>query len=149
MNERDATRARFAGGWETRSPAETEQAGRALAAIFPVDTALALHGGLGAGKTTFVRGLARGWGVRGPVVSPTFNYFLMYRGERQLAHLDAYRLTQPAEADGLLLEEFLQPPWCLAVEWPENLGDRLPAGAWHLDFAAPEETRRVLTLRPV
>jgi tRNA threonylcarbamoyladenosine biosynthesis protein TsaE len=147
MTATNATWSRFTAGWATASPEETEAAGAALAEIVPVNTVLALHGGLGAGKTTFVRGLARAWGVRGPVVSPTFNYFLLYRGARQLAHLDAYRLTRPADADSLLLEEFLESPWCLAVEWPENMGDRLPAGAWHLDFAAPEETRRVVTLR--
>jgi len=144
---RDATWARFAAGWATSSPAETEAAAAALAAIVPPDTVLALHGDLGAGKTTFVRGLARAWGVAGPVVSPTFNYLLLYNGARQLAHLDAYRLTRPGDADTLLIEEFLQSPWCLAVEWPENLGNRLPAAAWQIDFAAPDESRRVLTLR--
>jgi tRNA threonylcarbamoyladenosine biosynthesis protein TsaE len=51
-------------------------------------------------------------------------------------------------ADSLLLEEFLESPGCLAIEWPENLGDRLPSGAWHLDFAAPDERTRVITRRP-
>jgi tRNA threonylcarbamoyladenosine biosynthesis protein TsaE len=139
--------ARFAAGWTTRSPAETEAAGAALAAVLPPDTVLALHGELGAGKTTFVRGLARAWGVTGPVPSPTFNYFLIYDGARRLVHLDGYRLTRPADADALLVEEFLQSPWCVAIEWPEHLGDRLPADAWHLEFAAPDETTRVLTLR--
>jgi tRNA threonylcarbamoyladenosine biosynthesis protein TsaE len=138
---------RFAAGWTTRSPAETEAAGVALAGGFPADHALALHGGLGAGKTTFVRGLARGWGLTDPIPSPTFNYYFIYRGSRQLVHLDAYRLTRPADAESLLVDEFLQSPWCLAVEWPENLGDRLPPTAWHLDFRVPDETTRVLTLR--
>jgi len=105
-----------------------------------------LRGGLGAGKTTFVRGMARAWGVAGPVVSPTFNYLLLYKGARQLAHLDAYRLG-PHGAGGLMLDELLHSPWCLAVEWPENLGDTLPKDAWALEFAAPDETRRVITLR--
>jgi len=147
MTARAATLARFAAGWATASPVETETAGTTFAEVIPPNTVLALHGDLGAGKTTFVRGLARAWGVRGPVISPTFNYFLLYRGARQLAHLDAYRLARPADADSLLIEEFLEPPWCLAIEWPENMGDRLPAGAWHLDFTSPEETRRVVTLR--
>ncbi|MGA2053289.1 MAG: tRNA (adenosine(37)-N6)-threonylcarbamoyltransferase complex ATPase subunit type 1 TsaE [Opitutales bacterium] len=140
---------RFHAGWTTRSPAETEAAGVALASLFPADHALALHGGLGAGKTTFVRGLARGWDLAGPILSPTFNYFFIYRGPRQLVHLDAYRLARPADADSLLVDEFLQSPWCLAIEWPENLGDRLPRPAWHLDFHVPDETARILTLRRV
>jgi tRNA threonylcarbamoyladenosine biosynthesis protein TsaE len=140
---------RFTAGWTTHTAAETEAAGAALAGVFPADHALALHGNLGAGKTTFVRGLARGWGVAGPVLSPTFNYYLIYQGARQLVHLDAYRLARPADARSLLVEEFLESPWCLAVEWPEKLGDHLPRGAWHLDFAAPDEATRVLTLRPI
>jgi tRNA threonylcarbamoyladenosine biosynthesis protein TsaE len=142
-----ATLERFAAGWATHSPAETEAAGAALAAVFPVNTVMALRGSLGAGKTTFVRGLARAWGVADPVTSPTFNYYLLYQGARQLAHLDAYRLEKPGDFDSLMLEEFLRTPWCLAIEWPEKLGPRLPPGAWELDFAAPEESRRVITLK--
>jgi tRNA threonylcarbamoyladenosine biosynthesis protein TsaE len=143
----DETLARFAAGWLTGSAEATTAAGVALAAALPPDTVLALHGGLGAGKTTFVRGLALGWGVTDLVLSPTFNYFLIYEGARQLVHLDAYRLPRPAAADSLLFGEFLASPWCLAIEWPENLGDRLPARAWRLDFAAPDATTRLLTLR--
>ncbi len=139
--------ARFAAGWATGGPEETEAAAGALAGVMPPDTVLALHGDLGAGKTTFVRGLARAWGVAGPVVSPTFNYVLLYEGTRQLAHLDAYRLVRPGDFDSLLIDELLKTPWCLAVEWPEKLGSHLPAGTWQVDFAAPEESKRVLTLR--
>jgi len=144
---RETILARFAAGWAAASPLETEAAGAALAAILPPDTVLALHGDLGAGKTTFVRGLARAWDETKPVTSPTFNYFFIYRGHRQLIHLDAYRLARPEDYDSLLIEEFLESPWCLAVEWPENLGGRLPQNAWHLFLAAPEESTRVLTLR--
>ncbi len=63
MDRPTATLARFAAGWETHSPAETEAAGAALAEVLPLNTALALHGDLGAGKTTLVRGLARGVGA--------------------------------------------------------------------------------------
>jgi len=144
---RESILARFAAGWATQSPQETEAAGAALATVLPPDTVLALHGDLGAGKTTFVRGLARAWDETGPVTSPTFNYFLIYSGRRQLVHLDAYRLARPEDYGSLLIDEFLESPWCLAIEWPENLGNRLPDHAWHLFFSAPEETRRVLSLR--
>jgi tRNA threonylcarbamoyladenosine biosynthesis protein TsaE len=145
---RETILARFAAGWVTNSPAETEAAGAALASVLPPDTFVALHGDLGAGKTTLVRGLAHAWGETGPVTSPTFNYFLIYRGHRQLIHLDAYRLARPEDYTSLLIDEFLASPWCVAVEWPENLGACLPENAWHLYFASPEETRRILTLRP-
>jgi len=144
---RETILARFAVGWATNSPVETEAAGAALATVLPLDTILALHGDLGAGKTTLVRGLAQAWDAPGPITSPTFNYFLIYRGRRQLVHLDAYRLARPEDYDSLLIDEFLESPWCLAIEWPENLGDRLPANTWHLFFASPEESRRVLTLQ--
>jgi tRNA threonylcarbamoyladenosine biosynthesis protein TsaE len=144
---RETILARFAAGWATNSPLETEAAGAALAAILPPDTILALHGDLGAGKTTFVRGFAQAWAVPEPVTSPTFNYFLIYRGSRQLIHLDAYRFSRPEDYDSLLIDEFLESPWCLAIEWPEKLGDRLPGNAWHLFLASPEETHRILTLQ--
>jgi tRNA threonylcarbamoyladenosine biosynthesis protein TsaE len=51
-----------------------------------------------------------------------------------LAHLDAYRLESPAQAEDLLLEEFLVSPWCLAVEWPERVGGWLPPDALHVDL---------------
>jgi len=113
-------------------------AARALAAAWvrevPDDATLALHGDLGAGKTTWVQGLAEGLGIAGPVTSPTFTIYHLHRGTRLLAHLDAYRLDSAAQADALLLEEFLHSPWLLAVEWPERVAAWLPPDAWHLDF---------------
>ena len=112
---------------------------RVLAAEFaqavPANHALALYGDLGVGKTTFVQGLARFWGITQPVTSPTFNLLAIYHGARTLLHLDAYRLRHPDEIDGLMLEDFLDPPYCLAIEWPEHLGNRLPQPSWRLDFA--------------
>jgi tRNA threonylcarbamoyladenosine biosynthesis protein TsaE len=120
----------------SRSPEETAALAAALAAILPENTALALHGDLGTGKTTFVRGLAQAFGIRGPITSPTFGIFCVYESPvRQLIHMDAYRLTAPADADALVLWDLLHLPWTLAVEWPEKLGDRLPEGAWHLAFS--------------
>ncbi|MGB0744204.1 MAG: tRNA (adenosine(37)-N6)-threonylcarbamoyltransferase complex ATPase subunit type 1 TsaE, partial [Opitutales bacterium] len=67
-------------GAETSSADETERLATQLALVFPEDLTLALHGDLGAGKTTFIRGLARGWGIDEPVTSPTFNLFTLYSG---------------------------------------------------------------------
>jgi len=110
---------------------------------------LALHGNLGAGKTTFTRGFARALGVTSPVTSPSFAIFNVYEAPaRQFIHADAYRLASPLEADALALWDILREPWTLVVEWPENLGDRLPAGAWHLwlNDATNEATTRRLRL---
>ena len=114
------------------SAARTRALGKALAAVLPPDCVLALHGDLGSGKTTLVSGLAEGWEIPGPVTSPTFNLLVLHRGRRLLAHLDAYRLKSGEDLDALMLDEFLKSPWCLAVEWPENVADALPENAFHL-----------------
>jgi tRNA threonylcarbamoyladenosine biosynthesis protein TsaE len=120
-------------GVSSHSPEETLALGSALARLLPPDTALALHGDLGAGKTAFTRGFAEALGVREPVTSPSFAIFNIYETPaRQLIHMDAYRIGSPAEADNLVLWDLLHSPWTLVVEWPENLGDRLPEGAWHV-----------------
>lgn len=134
-------------GITTRSAEETEAAAVALAACLPTDHVLALHGDLGAGKTTFVRGLARAWGIREPVTSPTFNLYTLYQGERKLLHLDAYRLESGADLNSLMLEDFLESPWCLAVEWPERIRESIPPEAWHLDLASSQEGVHTLRLR--
>lgn len=135
-------------GVTTASAAETQALAAALAAVLPPDTALALHGNLGAGKTTFVQGLARAFGVTEPVTSPTFNLYTIHRGtSRLLLHLDAYRLNSAREADDLLLDEFLTSPWCLAVEWPEKIAEWLPAHTLHLDLGLTADNRHTIRLR--
>jgi tRNA threonylcarbamoyladenosine biosynthesis protein TsaE len=139
-------------GLVSDSASRTREIGAALAGLIPPDSVLALHGDLGAGKTTFVQGLASGLGIAGPVTSPTFTLYRLYTPDptsgarRMLAHLDAYRLVSPAQAEALLLHEFLVSPWCLAVEWPENLGAWIPPGAWHLEFGIATAGRHTLRL---
>jgi tRNA threonylcarbamoyladenosine biosynthesis protein TsaE len=110
----------------------------ALAAEFahacPEDLTLELSGELGAGKTVFVKGLAGGWNIRETVTSPTFNIFSLYSGDRNLLHMDAYRLESIAQMEDLMIEEFLRSPYCLAVEWPEKIADCLPPESWRLRF---------------
>jgi tRNA threonylcarbamoyladenosine biosynthesis protein TsaE len=128
-------------GVTTATAEETRELAAALATALPPDTTLALHGDLGVGKTTFVQGLARGLGVTEAVTSPTFNIFTVHRGPTTLIHLDAYRLQSAREIEDLLLDDFLTPPWILAVEWPERIADWLPAGTLHLELGiAPDET---------
>jgi tRNA threonylcarbamoyladenosine biosynthesis protein TsaE len=140
----------------TASADETRSLAARLAVVLPPDATLALHGDLGVGKTTFVQGLALGFGIAEPVTSPTFNLYKLYRvasghaasrDKWMLAHLDAYRLETPAHAEALLLEEFLTTPWCLAVEWPEKVASWLPRGVWHLDLGIAADQRHTLRLR--
>jgi tRNA threonylcarbamoyladenosine biosynthesis protein TsaE len=140
--------ARLRAGVVTGSADQTRALAAELAAALPPDATLALHGELGAGKTTWVQGLALGFGIREPVTSPTFNLYALHRGgSRLLAHLDAYRLDRPGQADELLIEDFLVTPWCLAVEWPEHVAAWLPANAWHLDLASAPDGHHTIQLR--
>jgi tRNA threonylcarbamoyladenosine biosynthesis protein TsaE len=134
-------------GVTTASAAETQALAAAFAAALPPDATLALHGDLGVGKTTFVQGLARGFGVTEPVTSPTFTIFTLHRGARTLVHLDAYRLNRAAQLDSLMLEDFLTSPYCLAVEWPEHIAAWLPPTTLHLDLGIAPDERHTLRLR--
>ena len=130
----------------------SSEASHAIAAEFavalPPQCTLALHGNLGVGKTTFVQGLARGFGITEHVTSPTFNIYTVHRGPaRTLVHLDAYRLDTAAQIDALLLEDFLNPPWCLAVEWPEKIASWIPADTLHLDLGITADEHHTIRLR--
>jgi tRNA threonylcarbamoyladenosine biosynthesis protein TsaE len=136
----------FRHGLVTQSAAETEALARAFAGTVPENAVLAFHGDLGAGKTTFIRGLARAWAINEPVTSPTFNLYTLYQGTRQLIHLDAYRLESGADLDTLMIEDFMSPPWCLAIEWPERVADNLPDDAWHLYLGIDEDQAHMIRL---
>ena len=136
-------------GITTRSADETVELARQLAETLPEQAVLALEGDLGAGKTTFVKGLAVRWGIKEPVTSPTFNIYNLYQGERQLAHMDAYRLDEASHIwEELMLEELMRPPFCLAIEWPSKLPD-LPWPITHrLQFTTAGEQRTIALVEP-
>jgi tRNA threonylcarbamoyladenosine biosynthesis protein TsaE len=106
----------------TSSPAETEAAGERFGMRLRTGDLVLLAGELGAGKTTFVRGVARGTGSIAPVASPTFQLVRVYPGRLQLAHVDLYRIENLAELGDLGLDELLV-QGAVVVEW----GDRLVA----------------------
>jgi tRNA threonylcarbamoyladenosine biosynthesis protein TsaE len=135
-------------GVATASAEETRSLAAELAAALPPDTTLALHGDLGAGKTTFVQGLARGFGIVEPVTSPTYTIFTLHRAPSYtLVHLDAYRLDDPRQVEALMLDDFLVSPWCLAVEWPEKIAAWLPDNALHLALGIAGDGRHMIQLR--
>jgi tRNA threonylcarbamoyladenosine biosynthesis protein TsaE len=104
---------------ETSAPAETEAFGAELAGSLRPGDVVLVEGELGAGKTTLVRGVARGLGVSDPVTSPTFAIGHRYRGAGvTVAHLDLYRLGGLAGEDPGLLEDYLRPDTIAFVEWP-------------------------------
>jgi tRNA threonylcarbamoyladenosine biosynthesis protein TsaE len=136
--------ARLRAGVATGSAEATWALAAEFAAGLPPDSVLALHGDLGAGKTTFVQGLARGWGIREAVTSPTFAIYNLHQGDRLLVHLDAYRLGSAAELEALMLDDFLISPYCLAIEWPEKVPGWIPPRALHLWFTlTPERAHEI------
>jgi tRNA threonylcarbamoyladenosine biosynthesis protein TsaE len=135
-------------GVATASAGETRSLAAELAAALPPDSTLALHGYFGAGKTTFVQGLAQGLGIVEPVTSPTFTIFTLHRRTAgMLMHLDAYRLDDPRQIEALMLDDFLVSPWCLAVEWPEKIAAWIPDHALHLALGVAGDGRHTIRLR--
>jgi len=127
---------------ETGRPEATEAAAGRLARHVGRGDLLLLAGEMGAGKTTFVRGLAAGMGVTGDVMSPTFQLVRVYRGPVQLAHVDLYRLDGAAELADLGLDELLD-DGAVVVEW----GDRLrEPGAVRIAIDVLDEHRRRLRI---
>ena len=139
----------FEAGLSTAAASETIAGAEWLAAQCPPCITLALEGDLGSGKTTFVGGLAAAWGIAEPITSPTYNLCALYRGTRRLVHIDAYRLDPDGSArDALMLDDFLEAPWCLAVEWPERAPDLLLEPVWRIQFAlTPTLEHRIRLIR--
>jgi tRNA threonylcarbamoyladenosine biosynthesis protein TsaE len=132
-------------------PSDTEALAAALARELGPGDVVLLSGPLGAGKTCFTRGLGAGLGL-GPeaVLSPTFQLVREARGGRlPLFHVDLYRLSGPAEAAGLGLEEYFDGEGVTVVEWPDRLGPLAPPGCWRVSLEpADDGSRRVRVLRP-
>jgi len=126
---------------EAKTAEDTESLGGRFARAYPErDDGLAivyLTGDLGAGKTTFARGLLRAQGVQGPVRSPSYTLLEIYEtGTRTTLHLDLYRLREPSELENLGLREWARPGHLWLIEWPERGGARLPAADVSVRFTS-------------
>jgi len=127
-----------------RSAEETEQFGYELAHALGPNTILAIQGDLGAGKTTFVQGLAKGLGVLDVVQSPTFTYLQIYEGTTlSLYHFDLYRLEKESDFIGLGFEEVFDAGGIVAIEWPSRIASLLPSFAQEIIFSHAEGQRTV------
>lgn len=130
----------------TNSPAETENLGAALGKRLPAGTVLAYRGDLGAGKTAFTRGLARGLGCNELVTSPTYTIVNEYLGGRlPLFHFDMYRLRSSEDLWDIGWEDYLERGGVCAVEWSENVADALE-DAVAITIEKLGETSRRITL---
>ena len=134
-------------GLTTASAKHTEQIAYALAPLIPANQVLAFHGDLGVGKTTFIRALAKSWGIKEHLTSPTYNLYKIYQSsDRCLIHLDAYRLEKGAEFECLMIDDFLHDPWCLAIDWPEKIEDSMLSSAWHFYLSIEKSMHHHLRL---
>ena len=128
----------------TNSPMETEAIGAALSKILTPGSVIASRGDLGAGKTAFTRGLARGLGVGDPVTSPTYTIVNEYLGGRMpLFHFDMYRLHSADDLWDIGWEDYLERGGSCAVEWSENVRDALEDPITGTIEKLGEDTRRI------
>ena len=135
----------------TKSEAETEVLGARLAEQLEPGGVVAFTGDLGAGKTAFTRGLARGLGITERVTSPTFTVVNEYEGGRlPLFHFDMYRLGSSEELFGIGWEDYLARGGVCAVEWSENVEDALEEDAVRVDIRRGDgEDWRVIAIEGV
>ncbi|HYE91177.1 MAG TPA: tRNA (adenosine(37)-N6)-threonylcarbamoyltransferase complex ATPase subunit type 1 TsaE [Terriglobales bacterium] len=134
----------------SETPEQTQAAGERLGAALTAGDVVALSGELGAGKTCFTQGLARGLGVAGRAVSPTFVLVNEYRGRLPVHHVDAYRTGSLTELLDLGLEEMFGGDGVTVVEWADKLTPLLPARAIHVHIEGVGDEPRAITIsRPV
>ena len=130
--------------FETRSPEETEQIGYKLAQQLNPGTVIAYQGDLGAGKTAFTRGLARGLGCTEQVTSPTYTIVNEYiTGKMPLFHFDMYRLHSADDLFDIGWEDYLERGGICAVEWSENVAQALEDPVVVSIEKTGEESRRI------
>ena len=128
----------------TNSPAQTEEVGMQLAEQLKPGTVIAYRGDLGAGKTAFTRGLARGLGILDPVTSPTYTIVNEYlNGRLPLFHFDMYRLHSADDLFDIGWDDYLERGGVCAVEWSENVEEALESPIVVTIEKLGEESRKI------
>ena len=129
----------------SHSPAQTEAVGEALGKILKPGAVIAYRGDLGAGKTAFTRGLARGLGAQEPVTSPTYTIVNEYlSGRLPLFHFDMYRLGSSDELFDIGWEDYLERGGVCAVEWSENVADAMEDAITVTIEKCGEDSRKII-----
>ncbi|MBR3556979.1 MAG: tRNA (adenosine(37)-N6)-threonylcarbamoyltransferase complex ATPase subunit type 1 TsaE [Oscillospiraceae bacterium] len=126
----------------THCEEETEALGERLAKCLHAGDVVALYGDLGAGKTAFVRGMARGLDIRESVTSPTFTIVNEYPGDPALFHFDMYRLKNAEELYGIGWEDYLDRNGICVTEWSERIEEALPEDAVRVTISRLNDTER-------
>lgn len=130
----------------TNSDMETMAAGEAFAKTLKAGDVVALHGNLGAGKTVFVKGMARGLGVDGLVTSPTFTILREYEGRLPLYHFDVYRISDSDEMEDTGYFEVINSGGVTVIEWAEKIGELLPEDVMNVRIEITGESGRKIAL---
>ena len=130
----------------TNSEAETEAAGARFAETLPDGAVVAFYGDLGAGKTAFVRGMARGMGIDARVSSPTFTIVNEYLGERELYHFDMYRPGSSDELFDIGWEDYLSRGGVCALEWSENVSDAFDGSEITVSISKSSDNGRIIEI---
>lgn len=131
----------------TRSPEETIRAAEKLGSLIGAGDMIAFKGGLGAGKTTFTRGLAIGLGMKDVVSSPTFALVNDYRGERiTLYHFDMYRISTEEELESTGFYDYPFEENAAVIEWSENISEYLPENAIYVTINTISENEREIII---
>jgi len=118
-----------------------------MAAMFPDGSLVVLSGELGAGKTVFVQGLAKGMGIKEEkATSPTFNIVHEYRGMRELYHFDLYRLTETTELVEIGWDDYLDRNGVAVAEWGEKAGELLPRKYYLVEFHSLNDNEREISV---
>lgn len=130
----------------SHNPEETQQLGLEFAAQLSPGSVLGLNGELGSGKTEFVKGLAKGLGVTGPVTSPTFTLVHEHTAGRiPLYHMDLFRIDGEEDLDEIGFDDYLSRAGVCAIEWADKFRGRLPAEALLLRFEIGKRDERLIT----
>ncbi|MFH1655458.1 MAG: tRNA (adenosine(37)-N6)-threonylcarbamoyltransferase complex ATPase subunit type 1 TsaE [Candidatus Omnitrophota bacterium] len=131
----------------TKNAQQTINFGKRIAKLFKKGDVIALFGNLGAGKTTLVKGIAKGFGLsQNSVNSPSFVLLKAYKGKMPLYHFDFYRIKNPDEAHNIGLEEFLFSDGVSVIEWAERIRKFLPEECLHIEFKFINENQRKIKL---
>ncbi len=129
----------------SRSPEETIAAARDFSKKIKPGTVVALSGDLGSGKTTFIKGLALGFGMKdgAKITSPTFALMHIYPSKPKVYHFDLYRLDSVKEVADMGFEEYISEPDVVScVEWAEKAGELIPKDAVKINFTVLSSNER-------
>jgi len=138
--------------YRTETPDQTIRIGLEIGKQLRPGSVVALHGALGAGKTTLVKGIARSLNIEEAVTSPSFTLIAEYEGSREgnpitLYHIDLYRISHPQEVEDLGMEEILDGEGICVIEWAEKASEFLPESAVRVEIVIEDKGRRQIKIR--